>query len=265
MYRLKKSPIFNKKYKEAPAFTPERLLRESRRQKSLVPARIPEICLLDPDGDIVKYLLKEGRATLNPTWACYHTALYDFTYDGIQFGVIGGAVGASFAALVAEELFACGCKFLISMTSAGQILPLHKLPYFVLIKQAVRDEGTSYHYVAPAALSRLAPALLDLMKKKFCDMNIPVEVGTSWTTDAPFRETASAIKHYRSQGVLAVEMEAAALYAFARAKRKNVVCFAHITNQMGKIEGDFEKGLESGSVDALRVVSIAARSWLIQR
>ena len=72
---------------------------------------------------------------------------------------------------------------------------------------------------------------------------IPVERGAAWTTDAPFRETASAIEAARAFGLHAVEMEAAALYAFAEARQKAVVCFAHVTNQMTSIQGDFEKGV----------------------
>ena len=57
-------------------------------------------------------------------------------------------------------------------------------------------------------------------------------------------------------------MEAAALYAFARAREKPVICFAHVTNQMGVIEGDFEKGDGMGGHDALTVIAMAARAWL---
>jgi purine-nucleoside phosphorylase len=79
-------------------------------------------------------------------------------------------------------------------------------------------------------------------------------VGPSWTTDAPFRETAEAIHAARAKGVLAVEMEAAALYAFARAKDARVLCLAHVTNTMGQLEGDFEKGEADGTADALKVL-----------
>jgi uridine phosphorylase len=67
-----------------------------------------------------------------------------------------------------------------------------------------------------------------------------VRVGASWTTDAPFRETEEAIATALRGGILAVEMEAAALYAFAKARGRSVVCFAHVTNQMGRIEQDFD-------------------------
>ena len=60
--------------------------------------------------------------------------------------------GAPFAVLVAEELFACGCRTLISLTSAGQIVPAGSPPYFVVIDRALRDEGTSYHYEAIAVV-----------------------------------------------------------------------------------------------------------------
>ena len=78
--------------------------------------------MLDPDGDILRALRRAGRATLSPAWACYHTELYEFDDDGERFGIIGCAVGASFAVLLAEQLFVSGCRFLISMTSAGQIV-----------------------------------------------------------------------------------------------------------------------------------------------
>ena len=65
----------------------------------------------------------------------------------------------------------------------------------------------------------------------------------------------------RSQGLLAVEMEAAALYAFGRARARSIVCFAHVTNRMGTTIGDFEKGEEAGSRNALRVIAETAKAW----
>jgi len=79
-------------------------------------------------------------------------------------------------------------------------------------------------------------------------------VGSSWTTDAPFRETAEAIETARAKGILAVEMEAAALYAFARAAKARVLCLAHVTNTMGITDEDFEKGEADGSRDALAIL-----------
>ncbi|MCW2242460.1 phosphorylase family protein [Azospirillum canadense] len=67
-------------------------------------------------------------------------------------------------------------------------------------------------------------------------------------------------KALRDEGILAVEMEAAALYAFAQARRKPVPCFAHVNNQMGR-EGDFEKGEANGATAALGLVHAVANAW----
>jgi uridine phosphorylase len=257
------APILTRKDYLSPSFfTPENLLREARRQKSIPEGTIPKVCILDPDGDIVQNLASSGLAERNRHWACYHTSMYDFTYEGIEFGIVGNAVGASFAVPVAEEMFACGCELLISMTSAGQIVSKRSPPYFVLIEKALRDEGTSYHYLPPAQFSTINPKLLACLQGVFEKSQPPVFQGATWTTDAPFRETQTAISYCPSEGILGVEMEAAALYAFAEAKQRPVICFAHITNQMGNVENDFEKGEAQGSLDAIEVLSQAAEAWL---
>ena len=256
------APILTNKRHAAPsAFAPENLLREARRQKGLATASVPEVCVLDPDGDMVRRLRTAGRARQDGEWACYHTELYRVAEGGIELGLIGCAVGAPFAVLVAEQLFASGCRLVISMTSAGRLAELRPPPYFVLIERAIRDEGTSYHYLPPAEFSAADPALLASMNGAFDGLRAPVEVGATWTTDAPFRETLEAIDAMAARGLLAVEMEAAALYAFAAARGKPVLCFAHVTNQMACVEGDFDKGEADGTVDALAVICAAARAW----
>ena len=255
-------PLFASRDYEAPSiFTPQNLLREARRQKGLPPGTVPDVCVLDPDSDLVDHLRASDRLMPHHTWACYHTRLDTFTHEDMSYGIIGRVVGAPFAVLVAEELFASGCQLLISITSAGQILPLGPPPYVILIEKALRDEGTSYHYVPPTPYSHLHPALREMVCATWNQGQLPLHMGASWTTDAPFRETEAMIAQCRANGILAVEMEAAALYALAQARQYQIICFAHVTNQMGQSEGDFEKGEASGSETALYVVSQAARSW----
>jgi len=200
-------PMSQVKDHTAPSvFRPEHLLREARRQRRLPERDVPAVCVLDPDGDLVRYLRRTGKGRLSPGWACYHTELLEFDLpDGSRAGVVGCAVGAPFAVLVAEQLFASGCRFLVSIT---------------------------------------------------------IHCGATWTTDAPYRETEAAIAAARALGVLAVEMEAAALYAFATARQVPVVCFAHVTNTMGQHGGDdFEKGEADGTLTAMRLIGAAARAF----
>ncbi|HEY4690957.1 MAG TPA: hypothetical protein VIK33_16715 [Anaerolineae bacterium] len=81
-------PILSHKLYAAPTvFTPENLLREARRQKSIREGSVPAVCVLDPDGDIVQHLVNTGQARPNAHWACYHTKLYDFSHAGIKYGM----------------------------------------------------------------------------------------------------------------------------------------------------------------------------------
>jgi len=85
-------------------FRPEALLREARRQKDLPPVAVPEVCVLDPDGDVVRHLKRTSAGRRHEGWACYHTDLLTFDLDGVgEVGIIGCAVGASFAVLLAEH------------------------------------------------------------------------------------------------------------------------------------------------------------------
>ena len=252
--------LADKAYDAESVFQPESLLREARRQKGVGTAAVPPVCVLDPDGDMVRTLSREGRAERDPGWACYHTELFRFRHGESEFGLVGCAVGASFAVLIAEELFACGCRLLVSVTSAGQLIEAREPPYFVLIDRALRDEGTSYHYLPASTYSHADSALIAAVEAATADLETPVIRGAVWTTDAPFRETQEAIDSATERGCLAVEMEAAALYAFAEARVKPVVCFAHVTNRMGQIEGDFEKGHADGTAASLEIVAAAARA-----
>ncbi len=253
------SPLLGHKDHSAPSlFEPANLLREARRQKGLRDVPAPAVALLDPDGDIVRFLATTGRGRRHPGWACYHTDMWTVDVDGVEIGVVGMAVGAPFAVLVAEQLAASGAELVISITSAGRISPLATLPCFVLIERALRDEGTSAHYLPPGRWSHLDPTAAAELAGAFDGLPEPVLTGSSWTTDAPYRETAAAIAAAEQEGIACVEMEAAALYAYATARERVVVCLAHITNTMATDGDDFEKGSDNGVHDALTVAALVA-------
>lgn len=244
--------IANKRYQAPSVFLPENLLREARRQKGLRTCSVPSVIILDPDGDLTDVLIEEGRARKDHCWACYHSTLYQTEIAKTPVGIVPRVVGAPYAVLVAEQLFVSGCSQLISVTSAGVIAeaPLDKR--FALITEAVRDEGTSYHYLPPDRSAQVLPRLRDRLTVTQEPRWFEAK---SWTTDAPYRETAAAIERMRDDGVTCVEMEAAALYAFGMARQKDVLCFAHLTNTMAQKEGDFEKGEDMGGAESLRLIA----------
>jgi uridine phosphorylase len=258
---LNMPPLLDHKNPAAPSvFRPAALLREARRQKGISSVDVPAICILDPDGDMVRRLRRQDRSKPFEGWPCYHTQLEAFELATQTVGIVGCAVGAPFAVLVAEELFECGCRLLISVTSAGQIVPAGPTPYFVIIDRALRDEGTSYHYAVASEYSEADPAWVALADNALRAAGLRAIVGSTWTTDAPFRETAEAIDAAKRRGILAVEMEAAALYTFSKARQANVLCVAHVTNAMGQAVQDFEKGSDDGTSDALQILEAIVRA-----
>lgn len=251
----KPSILKNKYYSESSVFRPENLLREARRQKSIPECPVPEICVLDPDGDLVRYLKRKEKTEKNKCWACYHSELYTCELNEKQIGIIPCAVGASYAVLIAEQLFISGCKLLISITSAGIVTEEPIPKQYALITEAIRDEGTSYHYLPPDQPSGLSDTLLKQLSFASEKDDIRFFQAKSWTTDAPYRETQSALDAMKEKQVVCVEMEAAALYAFAEKSQNDIICFAHLTNSMAREEGDFEKGEEFGSLDTINLIS----------
>lgn len=265
------SPLVHppKDYAAPSVFLVENMIREGRRQMDVPEGPIPKVCVLDPDGDIVRDLQKRRVATKSKHWPCYHSELWVSTVGNHEVGFVPFIVGSPYAVLVADELFACGCKLVIHITSAGEVLPHpeHSGPsagssFFVLVEKALRDEGTSLHWqpastwsVAPeSVLERFPQLVFDGLSKKVCR-------GASWTTDSPFRETQDAIERAKAQGILCVEMESAALIAFANTRGRPVVSFAQVTNSMAVEEGDFEKGDAGGSTDAIELIRVASDAW----
>jgi uridine phosphorylase len=259
------APLLARSDHAAPSvFRVENMLREARRQKELAWGHVPEVCVIDPDGDIVDRVRQEFAATRCRHWACYHTRMWEWTADGVRCGIIGRVVGGSFSVLVAEQLFASGCRLLVNVASAGQITEAGPPPYYILVERAMRDEGTSYHYLPPSTYAAADPDLVAFARDALARAGHVPHVGATCTTDAPFRETAATIALRRAAGILAVEMEAAALYAFAAACSRPVICLAHVSNQLGCVEGDFEKGEGNGASTSLALVTALAQAWSVR-
>jgi uridine phosphorylase len=157
-------------------------------------------------------------------------------------GLIAGTVGAPFAVLVAEQLIACGCRHIIGYSSSGAVADWLQLPCLVVPDRALRDEGTSYHYLPPAAWIEPRGSLGAILALRATECGLPVHRGPTWTTDAPYRETQTQIERHRADGVLTVEMEAAALMALAHVSGAEIASLLHVTNSFATTANDFDKG-----------------------
>lgn len=131
----------------------------------------------------------------------------------IALGTIG--MGAPAAVMHLEEWAAAGVRTLLVIGAAGTLQSTAPIGSVVLPEQAIREEGTSYHYLAADRPARAAPALVDGWGRALAAAGIAAHRGEHWTTDAPYREHEEKIRRYQARGVLSVDMEVSALYAAA--------------------------------------------------
>jgi hypothetical protein len=200
---------------------------------------------------------------LHEGWACYHTELLTFDLDGVgEAGIIGSAVGAPFAVLVAEQLFVSGCRLLISVTSAGRITGSGPTPYFVLIDRALRDEGMSYHYLPPAKFAEAPDARL-LARVEEGLSSLP---GIAVYRAPPGRRTRPIEKPIARSDQRVSRARSRwkwkqLLYTPSRPQGANRSSASHVTNTMAQAEGDFEKGVADGAMATPAIVAGTARVW----
>ena len=235
-------PILDHATDEPSVFLPENLLERAASMQGRHRGGIPSCCLLDFDGELVPVARERFGAKPVPEWPCFHTTLLVIERDGFTMGLIGGTVGAPFAVLVSEQLIASGCCSIIGYSSAGAVSRELSPPCLIVPERAVRDEGTSYHYLPAGEEARARGALPEILARHAQGCGLPVRRGKTWTTDAPYRETATQIERHRRAGVLTVEMEAAALMALSHVRPCEIASLLHVTNAMATTEGDFHKG-----------------------
>jgi uridine phosphorylase len=258
-------PLFQHSLESASAFTPERVMAAVRAERGLAPEAVPPLCVLDFDGDLSDRLAQDGITTPWSSWACFHTSMGVMAVDGIRCGIVPRTIGGPYAVLVAEQLWAAGAKVIVGITSAGRVSQSLPLPSIVVVDEAVRDEGTSLHYVPSSpTIVTPTPDLVTLLTHELSALRTSVRRGTVWTTDAPYRETLDQLGMWAAKGVLAVEMQAASLFAFARARDAHVAVVALVSNGVDQFAGQFDTGGHAFRAGVLAAVGRAAQAFVTQ-
>lgn len=143
-----------------------------------------------------------------------HQSLYQ--PDHVPFAVIASPMGAPMAVLLLEQLIALGARSLLYLGFCGALAPQYHIGDGFLPTQAVREEGTSYHYLPADVVPCASPRIQTQLYQQAAAVQFPLQQGPIWTTDALYRETPQKIAHFQAAGVHAVDMEMAALFAVAQ-------------------------------------------------
>lgn len=177
-----------------------------------------EHCVLCFFQEVIGRLREEGRLRLvrNLVSEIGHNPVYEMEVDGKRLALCHPGVGAPLAAGFMDELIALGCRKFIACGGAGVLDGDLTLGHLIVPTGAVRDEGTSYHYLPPGREVEASPQALSAIEQILKRDNVVYVMGKTWTTDAVYRETKAKIQLRRAEGCLTVEMEAAAFFAVAQ-------------------------------------------------
>jgi uridine phosphorylase len=178
----------------------------------------PEHCVLCFFGEVIEGLKQEGklRTIAHQTWEDADRPVYEMELGGNQLAVFQSPVGASLAAAMLEELIARGCRKFIACGGAGVLDQSVTVGKIIIPSVAVRDEGTSYHYLPPSREVAMDSNIVDVIEEVLDELGIDYLEGKTWTTDGPYRETREKIALRKAEGCLTVEMETAAFLSVAK-------------------------------------------------
>ncbi len=179
--------------------------------------KVPENCLLCFFNDILLSLYKKGVTKIigNATSSMGRFPIYETEFNGRKIALFNPGVGAPLAAAFLEEIISLGGRKFIACGGAGVLDKKISAGHLLVPTSAIRDEGTSYHYLPPGREIGANPSALRTLTNTLTKHNIKYLLTKTWTTDAFYRETKEKVKLRQSEGCLTVEMEASALFAVA--------------------------------------------------
>lgn len=208
-----------------------------RPSNTLSPADVPERCVLCFFDKSIEKLLVEypGKVINHFVAASLRLPLYELNYKGERIALMQAGVGAPVAGAQLDELSALGCKKFIVCGMCGVLQDSIPVGHLLIPEIAVRDEGTSYHYIEPSREVVADERIIQVIADTLSESDIPFIKVKTWTTDAFYRETPGKIKLRKSEGCATVEMETSAYIAVAQ---YNNVAFGQILCAGDSLAGD---------------------------
>ena len=209
-------PIYPEKYKIPEMVTAGAMLEFRRKYSGLDHRQAPQGMVLCLYNGLMKRLAWRHPSRHITSFQC---DLHLLKRTGNRVGVAGNfGMGAPAMTALAEQMIAWGSRRLINLSLAGGLQSGLEPGSIVLCNSAMRDEGTSYHYLPPARQVAASPRLVASISGALERSDMPYSVGTTWSTDAAYRETQPEADYFRSLGIKTVDMESAGLFAVGQVR-----------------------------------------------
>ncbi len=204
-------PQFGDKHELSSLTSPAKTLEHRRQSGRLPTCMAPKTVIFCYQSRFFKQILEEMPH--QQCDGCFSKLYFLTGHPGVGIGDFG--VGAPVAAIKMEELISWGVQQFISIGTAGSLQAKAKIGDIVVCEKAIRDEGTSHHYLPRTKYIHAPRRMTNKLQHQLKKAEIPFLIGSTWTTDSFYRQTAEEVIHYQKEGVITVEMEAAALFAVA--------------------------------------------------
>lgn len=198
------------------------------------------------------------REITRTAFANLEIPIYEIEYKGTKIAVFNAYVGAPSCIALIEDLFAMGLEKLVLFGTCGVLDSTIGDCSIVIPDSAVRDEGTSYHYMASSDEVKVNDKYMDDFKKFLDEREISYTVGKVWTTDGLYRETREKVKRRKEQGCICVDMECSAVAALAKFRNKDVLHFFYAADNLDAEEWDTRSLGNNDNIDEKhKIASIA--------
>lgn len=204
-------PLLEKEYNEKGIISPEYINKNNNYN---IPAKCIMVMVNRKIEDILKYDVYHSGKQIYTT--LQSIPIYIAERDSTSYTVVNPGMGSSFVVGTMEKLIALGCRYFVAIGFAGVLSKDIEVGKVIIPQIAVRDEGTSYHYVQPAWGIHVDRVIVDMLGNALDQRRIEYVMGNTWTTDALFRETPSSLVRRIEEGCITVEMECSALLALAQ-------------------------------------------------
>jgi len=232
-------PNFKNKYKERALFSPKDYFFYHERRGNTIKVAPPQGVIFCYSSLLLKYILENHKVKRTSFFGDRNMMadgeMYMLTESRNKVALAGRfGIGAPAVIPLCEELIEWGVKRFISIGTAGTLQPGISIGDLVVCERAIRDEGTSHHYIKPSKYASSSKQLTKKLEMTLDELGQPYIRGTSWTIDAVYRETIAEARQYRKEGVITVEMEAAALFAVAQYRKVQMSAMFTISDILGE-------------------------------
>lgn len=251
-------PNFRNKYANDSMFSPKDFLDYQKNLEKYDKFDPPESVILCYSKKLIEHILKNHKTKKVQR---FYGEMYLLSETKNKVAIIGKfGIGAPIVATLLEELIAFGVKRFISIGTAGTLQKHLNVGDLVVCEKAVRDEGTSYHYLKPSKYAYASETMTERIKRALDSFGQKYTIGTSWTVDAPYRETVAEARQYQKEGVATVEMESSALFAVAQYRGAEIGAIFTISDSLAELQWSpkFHLKKTKGGLEILYDVALTA-------